>query len=114
MPYSPIFREVQWQPSISYTIGLPQWLSGKESQDPLEDEMATCSSILAGKKTLGQRSLAGCSTYGLKEIQLSTLRSTGFTTGGHLFSIYCLLSDRMGPWFKLIQKFDHKQSRQQS
>ena len=55
--------------------------------------MATCSSILAGKKTHGQRSLAGCSTNDRKEAQLSTLRSTSFTAREHLFSIYCFLSD---------------------
>ena len=54
--------------------------------------MATCSSILAGKKTHGQRSLAGCSAYGCKEAQLSTLRSTSFTVRGHLFRICCFVS----------------------
>ena len=54
---------------------LPRWLSGKKSacqcrrlgrqvrslsrEDPLEEEMVTYSSILAGKSH-GQRSLAGC------------------------------------------------------
>ena len=52
-------------------MGLPWWLSAKESpanagdgvgslgqEDPLEKEMATCSSILAGESH-GQRSLVG-------------------------------------------------------
>ena len=59
--------------------GLPGGASGKESacqrgrqkrslgeQDPLEEEMATHSSILAGKSH-GQRSLAGYSPRGCKE-----------------------------------------------
>ena len=62
---------------------LPRWLSGKKSacqcrrlgrqvrslsrEDPLEEEMVTYSSILAGKSH-GQRSLAGCRLQGHKEL----------------------------------------------
>ena len=54
------------------TLGLPWWLSGKESpatqeiqvqflgqEDPLEEGVATHSSILARKKSHGLRRLAG-------------------------------------------------------
>ena len=41
-------------------------------EDPLEKEMATHSSILP-RESHGQRSLAGCSPRGHKEIQLSDL-----------------------------------------
>ena len=60
-------------------FGLPRWFRGKESacnagitgnggsipsrKDPLEEGMATHSSVLAGKSH-GQRSLVGCSLYG--------------------------------------------------
>ena len=61
-------------------MGLPRWFSGKESscneemqvqsldqEDPLEKEMAAHFSILAGKSN-GQRSLAGYSPWGRKEL----------------------------------------------
>ena len=57
--------------------GLDWWFSGKEPachcrrslgwQDPLDKGMAACSSILAGESH-GQRSLAGCSLWGHKEL----------------------------------------------
>ena len=63
--------------------GLPQWLSGKDSpaiqetqemvvrslgwEDPLEEEMATCSNILAWKIPL-TGSLVGYSQWGHKEL----------------------------------------------
>ena len=59
-------------------MGLPWWLSAKESpanagdgvgslgqEDPLEKEMATCSSILAGESH-GQRSMVGYRQWGRK------------------------------------------------
>ena len=39
-------------------------------EDPLEEEMATCSSILAGESH-GQRSLAGYSPWGRKESDMT-------------------------------------------
>ena len=39
-------------------------------EDPLEEEMATHSSILA-LRIYGQRSLAGCSPYGCKELDVT-------------------------------------------
>ena len=57
--------------------GLPRWFSSKEMQemwvpslgweDPLEEEMATYSRILAWKRIHGHMSLAGYSPRGLKE-----------------------------------------------
>ena len=63
--------------------GLPQWLSGKDSpaiqetqemvvrslgwEDPLEEEMATCSSLLPGKPHV-QRSPVGYSPWGCKRV----------------------------------------------
>ena len=48
-------------------------------EDPLEEEMATCSSVFAWE-IHGQRSLVGCSPRGHKDLdtteQLSTQRST--------------------------------------
>ena len=62
-------------------MGLPWWLSAKESpanagdgvgslgqEDPLEKEMATCSSILAGESH-GQGSLKGYSPWGCKRVR---------------------------------------------
>ena len=61
-------------------MGFPRWFSGKESscneetqvrsldqEDPLEKEMATHCSVLAGKSH-GQKSLAGYSPWGRKEL----------------------------------------------
>ena len=61
-------------------MGFPRWFSGKESscneetqvqfldqEDPLEKEMATHCSILAGKSH-GQKSLVGYSPWGCKEL----------------------------------------------
>ena len=68
--------------SLKYLyMGFPRWLSGKEStcqsrntevqflgwEDPLEEEMATHSSILAWKPH-GLRNLAGYSEWGHKEL----------------------------------------------
>ena len=41
-----------------------------EEEDPLEEEMATQSSTLA-RESHGQRSLAGCSTWGPKELDMT-------------------------------------------
>ena len=63
---------------------LPRWLSGKEfagqhrrgrrlilgQEDPLEEEVETHSSILAGKSH-AQRSLLGYSLWGLKELNMT-------------------------------------------
>ena len=40
-------------------------------EDPLEREMATPSSILAGKKSHGQRNMVGYSPWGHKELDMS-------------------------------------------
>ena len=42
------------------------WVHSLNWEDPLEEEMATHSSILAGESH-GQRSLVGCSPWGCKE-----------------------------------------------
>ena len=42
------------------------WVQFLGREDPLEEEMATHSSILA-RKSHGQRSLAGCSPWGREE-----------------------------------------------
>ena len=42
------------------------WVLSLDVEDPLEEEMATHCSILAGKSH-GQRSLVGYSPWGLKE-----------------------------------------------
>ena len=46
-------------------IGLPRWCLGQG--DPLEEDMATHSSVLAGESQ-GQRSLMGYSPWGHKEL----------------------------------------------
>ena len=67
-------------------LGLPRWLSGKESacqhrrcgldlwalgwEDPLEEEMATTPAFLPGKSH-GQRSLSGYSSWGHKESDMT-------------------------------------------
>ena len=55
-------------------MGTPRWLNGKEStcqslsqEDPLEKEMVTHSVFLPGESH-GQRSLAGYSPWGCKEL----------------------------------------------
>ena len=67
--------------------GLPRWLSSKEStcqlketeemwvqslgwEDPLEEEMAVHSSVLAGR-ICGQRSMAGYRPWGCKELDMT-------------------------------------------
>ena len=74
-------------------LGPPSWLSGKESacrcrrhsfdslgwEDPLEKEMATHSSIPAGKIPWTERSLVGCRTWGSKELDPTEPLSTGFS-----------------------------------
>ena len=68
-------------------LGLPRWLSSKDSacqlketkemwvqslgwEDPLEEEMAVHSSILAGRFH-GQRSLTGYNPWGCKELDMT-------------------------------------------
>ena len=73
----PWIRKIPWrrkvQPDPVFLLGLPRWLSSKDStcqhrrhetqvqslgqEDPLEEDVATHSSILA-RKICGQRSLA--------------------------------------------------------
>ena len=59
------------------TQELRVWPLGWE--DPLEVEMATDSSILAWKKSHGQRSLAGYSLQDHKELDTTEQLSTVFT-----------------------------------
>ena len=47
------------------------WLQSMGQNDPLEEEMATHSSILAWKKSHGQRSLVGHSPWGCKELDMT-------------------------------------------
>ena len=47
------------------------WVQSLSLEDPLEKEMTTHCSILAWKKSYGQRSLAGCSLWGHKESDLN-------------------------------------------
>ena len=73
--------------SLSFLkLGLPGWLSGKESvcntgevgswvlflgqEDPLEEEMTTCSSVLAGKVLWTE----DYNTHGLQSLGLQRLR----------------------------------------
>jgi len=46
------------------------WVHSLDWEDPLEEEMATHSSILAGESH-GQRSLVGCSPWGCKESDMA-------------------------------------------
>ena len=58
------------------------WIQSLGWEDPLEENMATHSSILARRKN-GQRSLAGCSLLGLQRVNMTeaTKHSTGSMTG---------------------------------
>ena len=47
------------------------WVQSLGQEDPLEEEMATLSSILAWK-ILGQKSLVSCSPRGHKELDMIT------------------------------------------
>ena len=58
------------------------WIQSLGWEDPLEENMATHSSILARRKN-GQRSLAGCSLLGLQRVNMTeaTKHSTGSMIG---------------------------------
>ena len=68
---------VQWQ-----RTHLPMWemqdmpARTLDQEEPLEWEMATHSSILAWKKFHGQRSLAGYSPWGHRELDMTEQRNT--------------------------------------
>ena len=47
------------------------WVQSLGQKDPLEEEMATHSSILTCKKSHGQSSLAGYSFWGCKELDMT-------------------------------------------
>ena len=47
------------------------WVRTLDREDPLEEELATHSSILARKITYGQRSLVGYSPWGCKELGIT-------------------------------------------
>ena len=51
------------------------WVRSLDPEDPLEKEMATHSIILAGKSH-GQRSLAGYSPWGHKELDTTEILSS--------------------------------------
>ena len=57
--------EVKNPPANAWDTGDVGLIPGQE--DPLEEEMATCSSILAGKSH-GQRILVGYNSWGCKEL----------------------------------------------
>ena len=88
-------------------IGLPTWLSGKEStcrcrrflvwflgwKDPLEEEMAAHSSILAWEMSHGQRGLVGYGTWGCKsQTRLSDRTHTQTVYFSNLIDEKCLSS----------------------
>ena len=60
------------------------WIPSLGQEDPLEEGMATHSSILAGESH-GQRSLAGCLPRGLKESDM-TEQGRVHTVGSAFFS----------------------------
>ena len=47
------------------------WVQSLGQEDPMEKEMATLSSILLPEKFHGQRSLAGYSPWGCKEVDMT-------------------------------------------
>ena len=69
-------------------------------EDPLEEEMATHSSIFAQKKSHEQRSLVGYSPWGLEELetteQLSTCGQHNSILTFTIFSVAHLLQDTHG------------------
>ena len=58
--------KIQNEMKQTLKLKLKGWVCSLSWEDPLEEEMATHSSILA-RKSHGQRSLAGCSPYSGKE-----------------------------------------------
>ena len=86
-------------PTLLWVSGLHWWLSSKEFagnagapgdtglipglEDHLEKGMATQSSILAWKKTPGQRSLAGYSPWVHKELDMTEQLSTHLSSTGN-------------------------------
>ena len=61
----PIAQMVKYLPVMQET-----WVQSLSQEDPLEKEMATHSSILAGESH-GQRSLVDYSSWGYKELDMS-------------------------------------------
>ena len=55
------------------------WVPSLGQKDPLEEKMATCSSILPGKSR-GQKSLAGCSPHGHKELDMAERLTVSMST----------------------------------
>ena len=55
------------------------WVPSLGQKDPLEEKMATCSSILPGKSH-GQRSLAGYSRWGHKESDMTERLTMSMST----------------------------------
>ena len=47
------------------------WVQTLGQEYPLEEEMATHSSVLAWEKSYGQRSLVGYNPWGLKELDMT-------------------------------------------
>ena len=70
-------------------------------EGPLEKEMATHSSILAGKFH-GQRSLAGCSPWGCEESDM--IERTCAHTHTHTQLFPCLLPPFSTPFHSLLQE----------
>ena len=83
--YKVVLKFSTYHPELfkgQHSHGVPQWISGKEPackagatgeavrtlgwKDPLEEGLATCSSVLAGESH-GQRSLAGYSPWDHRE-----------------------------------------------
>ena len=58
------------------------WVRSLGEEDPLEEEMATQSSILA-RKILRNRNLLGNSLWGLKELDMTELSPLGPCCGWH-------------------------------
>ena len=58
------------------------WVKSLGQEDALEEEMATHSSILDRRILTGQRSLAGCSPWGCKELNTTEHLSTS-----HIFCV---------------------------
>ena len=56
-------------------------------EDPLEEEMATNSSILDGKFH-GQRSLAVCNPWGHKELNITEQLNNNNKSSGNMFKLF--------------------------